>query len=83
MQTQLGAPTKRLNRELIDRASLRLAGAMLVLGELSLTLVTLMHPGGDAANDHPVIFAEYAASGIWTAVHLGQFVATAISWAVS
>jgi hypothetical protein len=24
------------------------------------------------------VFAEYAGSGIWTAVHIGQFVATAI-----
>ena len=51
---------------------------MLVVGEFSLTLVTLLHPGREAANNHPAVFAEYAASGNWTAVHLGQFAATAV-----
>jgi hypothetical protein len=36
-----------------------------------------MHAGGEA-NNHPAIFAAYARSGIWTAVHAGQFAATAI-----
>ncbi|HEY7063425.1 MAG TPA: hypothetical protein VII06_18245 [Chloroflexota bacterium] len=63
---------------MIDRPSLRMAGAMLFIGELSLILVTLLHPGREAANDHPAVFAEYAASDNWTAVHLGQFVATAV-----
>ncbi|MCA1606558.1 MAG: hypothetical protein LC775_14070, partial [Acidobacteria bacterium] len=34
------------------------------------------HAGGDA-NNHPAVFAGYASSGIWTAVHVGQFAATA------
>ena len=54
---------------------------MLVVGNLSLTLVTLLHPGREAANSHPAVFAEYAASGNWTAVHLGQFAATAVTLA--
>jgi hypothetical protein len=78
MPKLLGVTAKRLTDETIDRPSLRLAGGMLVVGELSLTIVTLLHPGHHAANDHPAIFAEYAASGNWTAVHLGQFVATAV-----
>src|SRR5262249_38218777 len=28
--------------------------------------------------DHPAVFAEYAGSGTWTAVHVGQFVSMAI-----
>ena len=71
-------PSHRLVGGTVDRAALRLAGGMLVVGELSLTLVTLLHPGREAANNHPAVFAEYAASGSWTAVHLGQFVATAV-----
>ena len=63
---------------MIDRPSLRLAGGMLFIGELSLILVTLLHPGREPANDHPAVFAEYAASGDWTAVHVGQFAATAV-----
>jgi hypothetical protein len=31
-----------------------------------------MHTGGEA-NNHPAIFAAYAGSGIWTAVHVAQF----------
>jgi hypothetical protein len=40
-------------------------------------VVTQFHAGGDA-NDHPAVFAGYAGSGIWTAVHVGQFAATTI-----
>jgi hypothetical protein len=40
-------------------------------------VVTEVHAGG-AANDHPAIFAVYAGSGIWKAVHVGQFVCAAI-----
>jgi hypothetical protein len=40
-------------------------------------LVGLLHPDGNA-NDHPAVFAEYAASGSWKLVHLGQFVGMAI-----
>ncbi len=40
-------------------------------------MVTLFHTGGDA-NNHPAIFAAYAGSGTWTAVHVAQFVCMAI-----
>ncbi len=56
---------------------LRLPATLLLAGQLLYVLVTLVHTGGDA-NNHPVIFAAYAASGIWTAVHLGQFACMAI-----
>jgi hypothetical protein len=38
----------------------------------------LFHPAHAAANDHPAIFAEYAASAIWAAVHLAQFIGMAV-----
>src|ERR1051326_4720586 len=60
-----------------DRASLRLSATLLIVGQLLYVVVTLFHPGGDA-NNHPAIFAAYAASGIWTAVHVGQFACLAI-----
>lgn len=47
------------------------------MGQLLYIVITLFHTGGDA-NDHPAIFAAYAASGTWTADHLGQFGAMAI-----
>ncbi|MFP5346410.1 MAG: hypothetical protein ACLGIA_05235 [Actinomycetes bacterium] len=63
-----------------DRAfspSLRLPAALLLVGQLLYIVVTQLHADGHA-NDHPAVFAEYAASGIWTAVHVGQFAATAV-----
>jgi hypothetical protein len=60
-----------------DRASLRLSAALLLVGQLLYIVITQFHADG-VANDHPTVFAEYAGSGIWTAVHVGQFVATAI-----
>jgi hypothetical protein len=59
------------------RPSLRLSATLLLVGQLLYIAVTQFHTGGEA-NDHPAIFAAYAASGIWTAVHLGQFAAMAI-----
>jgi hypothetical protein len=59
--------------------SLRLSATLLLVGQLLYIVVTKFHPGiGETAGNHPAVFAEYAASGIWTAVHLGQFVAMAI-----
>ena len=57
--------------------SLRLPAALLLTGQLLYIVVTQFHADGPA-NNHPVVFAEYAASGIWTADHIGQFVAMAI-----
>ncbi|HEU5433491.1 MAG TPA: hypothetical protein VFU81_17630, partial [Thermomicrobiales bacterium] len=59
------------------RSSLRLAAGLLLVGQLLYIVITQFHADGPA-NDHAVVFAVYAASGAWTAVHLGQFVAMAI-----
>jgi hypothetical protein len=58
-------------------ASLRLSATLLLVGQLLYIVVTQFHADGPA-NNHPVVFAEYAGNGIWTAVHLGQFAAMAI-----
>ena len=60
-----------------DRNSVRISAMLLLVGQLLYIVVTQFHTGGDA-NNHPAIFAAYAASGIWTAVHVGQFAAMAI-----
>jgi hypothetical protein len=60
-----------------SRNSLRLSATLLLVGQLLYIVITQFHADGPA-NDHPAVFAEYAASGIWTAVHLGQFVGMAI-----
>ena len=57
---------------LIDRMSLRLSATLLLLGQLLYVVVTLLHTGGEA-NNHPAIFAAYAGSESWTAVHVAQF----------
>jgi uncharacterized protein DUF4386 len=62
---------------LARRASLRLSATLLLVGQLLYIGVTQLHAGGDA-NDHPAVFTEYAHSGIWTLVHLGQFVGMAV-----
>jgi hypothetical protein len=58
-------------------SSLRLSATLLLVGQLLYIVVTQFHADGPA-NNHPVVFAEYAGNGIWTAVHLGQFAAMAI-----
>jgi hypothetical protein len=61
-----------------DRSLLRLSATLVVIGELLFALVTaLFHPDGDA-NNHPAVFAEYASSASYTAVHFVQFVFMAV-----
>ena len=71
------AVRERGGTTMTDRTSLRLSATLLLVGQLGYILVTQLHADGDA-NNHPVVFAEYARSGIWTAVHLGQFASMAI-----
>ncbi|MEV5413159.1 DUF4386 family protein [Thermopolyspora sp. NPDC052614] len=59
------------------RTSPRLSATLLLVGQLLYIVVTQFHADGDA-NNHPAVFAEYADSGIWTVVHLGQFASMAI-----
>jgi hypothetical protein len=59
------------------QSSFRPAAVLLLAGQLLYVVITLFHAGGDA-NDHHAIFAAYAGSGSWTAVHAGQFLAMAI-----
>jgi hypothetical protein len=66
-----------MNDRTFDRTSLRLSATLLLVGQLLYIVVTQLHADGDA-NNHPAVFAEYAGSGIWTAVHLGQFAGMAI-----
>jgi hypothetical protein len=61
-----------MSNKTFDRTSLRLSAALLLAGQLLYVVITLFHTGGDA-NDHPAIFAAYAASATWTAVHVAQF----------
>jgi hypothetical protein len=60
-----------------DRPLLRLSATLLLVGQLLYVVITLFHTGGEA-NHHPTIFTAYAASRIWTAVHVAQFACIAI-----
>src|SRR5947208_16525108 len=57
---------------MVERTLLRLTGGLLVGGLLVTLIVTHDHPSGDDDN-YPVIFAKYAKSNDWVAVHLIQF----------
>jgi len=60
-----------------NAVSLRLPTTMMLVGQIFYIVVTQFHADGPA-NDHPVVFAEYAGNAIWTAVHLAQFVSMAV-----
>src|SRR5262245_43245456 len=57
--------------------ALRLSATLLIVGQLLYIVVTLFHADGEAHN-HPAVFAEYAASGNWNALHVAQFVCMVI-----
>jgi hypothetical protein len=42
----------------------------------------LFHPSREDANNHPRVFAEYAKSDIWIGIHIGQFTAYMLVYAV-
>jgi hypothetical protein len=66
---------------MVDRKLLRLSATLLFVGFLLWMLFNYFHAldeNGKLPNNHPVVFAAYAASGDWTAVHLGLFVGTAV-----
>ena len=62
---------------MFDHKALRPAATLLLGGLITYVVVTFLHTAGPA-NDHPVIFDDYAASHDWGAVHLGQFVGMAL-----
>jgi hypothetical protein len=70
MTTTTAAPTAAVDRR---RPQVRLAGATLSAGVLVSTVAEVIHPHHEPANDHPRVFAEYAASTTWTWVHYLQF----------
>lgn len=77
LTVRMNQTTRMLTHRTFDRTALRLSATLLLVGQLLYALVTLLHAGGEA-NNHPAVFAGYAASGIWTSVHVAQFACTAI-----
>ncbi len=60
------------------RASLRLAASLVFSGFVVSLVAGLFHADTADANNHPVTFAAYARSSVWTAVHLAQFAGMAL-----
>src|SRR5512133_4012219 len=71
------AETRSPEAAMAIRTSLRLSATLLLAGQLLYIVVTQFHADG-VANNHPAVFAEYAGSGIWKGVHVGQFAGMAI-----
>lgn len=65
------------NESVAGSGSLRLAGSLLLAGQLGYIAITQFHAGGNA-NHHHEIFETYAHDQIWGLVHLGQFGSMAI-----
>jgi hypothetical protein len=57
------------------RTALRTGSTLLLGGLVAEFVVTTFHAAQENPNDHHAVFAEYAASENWIAVHLGQFAA--------
>ena len=51
---------------------------LLFFGVVISVVAGLFHPDRAPGNDHPAVFADYAASTIWTTVHLVQFIGMAV-----
>ena len=58
-----------------SRTTLRTGATLLLGGLVAEYVVTSFHAAHENPNDHHAVFAEYAASANWIAVHLGQFAA--------
>jgi hypothetical protein len=56
-----------------DRLTSRIGAVALLLGAIVLVISTVLHPSHENPMDNPAVFAEYAQSDLWIAVHLGQF----------
>jgi len=57
----------------IQRSLLRTGTSLIVVGAVASLVVEAFHPSHEPPNNHHAVFAEYAASHNWIAVHLGQF----------
>ena len=57
------------------RTAVRTGSTLLLGGLIAEYVVTSLHAAHENPNDHHAVFAEYAASDNWIAVHLGQFAA--------
>ena len=55
-----------------DRLTARIGAVLFLLGLVVVIISTQLHPAHENPMDNPAVFREYAQSGLWVAVHLGQ-----------
>jgi hypothetical protein len=56
---------------MFERTMLRIGAVALTAGLIAAVIFELLHPSREDPNNNPRVFAEYAASGNWTTIHLG------------
>lgn len=56
----------------VDSRIFKLGAVSLVLGFVIASIFSYIHPHEQNPNDFPAVFAEYAASGHWVAIHMGE-----------
>jgi hypothetical protein len=66
------------SNSILDTRLLRVSATLVFVGELLFIAVGIFHPAREDPNNHAAVFAEYAMSTLWGAVHLGQFVTMAV-----
>jgi hypothetical protein len=54
-----------------ERAILRIGAISFAVGLIAVVVFEALHPAHEDPNNNPLVFAEYAADGDWTTVHLG------------
>jgi hypothetical protein len=70
---------RAMTRKTLAASALSLAAAAAVIGPLAYVVVTLFHPPGADANNHAVVFHEYAMSQTWIPIHLLQLAALVLA----
>jgi hypothetical protein len=58
-------------RAMFERTMLRIGAVALTVGLIAAVIFESLHPSREDPNNNPRVFAEYAASGNWTTIHLG------------
>lgn len=56
-----------------ERPLLRIGSVAFLAGLAIIIVSTIFHPSSQPLTNHPLVFAEYAASQTWIAAHIGQF----------
>ena len=70
-QTREARPGRRSRGD--DTATIRLAAVALPLGVVLPLIATAVHPHREDGMDNPAVFAEYAHSSDWVAIHFAQW----------